>query len=59
MKLLTLMTEIDRLVKYNSQFIIATHSPILMAFPNALIYEISEDGIKYALVDRIAPKSTI
>lgn len=45
MKLLTLMAEIDRLVKDNSQFIIATHSPILMAFPNALIYEITEDGI--------------
>lgn len=46
MKLLALMAEIDRLVKDNSQFIIATHSPILMAFPNALIYEITEDGIK-------------
>ena len=46
MKLLTLMAEIDRLVKYNSQFIIATHSPILMTFPNALLYEITEDGIK-------------
>lgn len=45
MKLLTLMAEIDRLVKDNSQFIIATHSPILMVFPNALIYEITEDGI--------------
>ena len=46
MKLLTLMAEIDRLVKDNSQFIIATHSPILMTFPNALLYEITEDGIK-------------
>ena len=45
MKLLTLIAEIDRLVKDNSQFIIATHSPILMAFPNALIHEITEDGI--------------
>lgn len=46
MKLLTLMAEIHRLVKDNSQFIIATHSPVLMAFPNALIYEITEGGIK-------------
>lgn len=46
MKILTLMAEMDRLVKNNSQFIIATHSPILMAFPNALIYEITENGIK-------------
>ena len=45
MKLLTLMAEIDGLVKKNSQFIIATHSPMLMAFPNAEILEFSKDGI--------------
>lgn len=44
-RLLTLMTEIDRLVKHNSQLIIATHSPILMAFPGAEILELSESGI--------------
>jgi len=46
MRLLTLMLEIERLVKNDSQFIIATHSPILMAFPDAEILEFSEDGIK-------------
>ncbi len=46
MRLLTLMAEIDSLVKKDSQFIIATHSPILMAFPNAEILELSENGIK-------------
>lgn len=46
MKLLTLLSEINSLVKRNSQFIIATHSPILMAFPNAQILEFSQDGIK-------------
>ena len=45
-KLLTLMAEIDALIKKDSQFIIATHSPILMAFPNAEILEFSDDGIK-------------
>lgn len=45
-KLLTLIAEIDLLVKKNSQFIIATHSPILMAFPNAQIYQFSKDGIE-------------
>nr|WP_315024905.1 AAA family ATPase [uncultured Aminipila sp.] len=45
-RLLTLIAEIDRLVKNNSQFIIATHSPILMAFPNAQIYQLTEDGIE-------------
>ncbi len=46
MKLLTLITEIDSLVKKDSQFIIATHSPILMAFPNADVFEFYESGIK-------------
>lgn len=46
MRLLTLIAEIDALVKKNSQFIIATHSPILMAFPDAEILEFSELGIK-------------
>jgi len=45
MRLLTLMAEMDNLVKNNSQFIIATHSPILMTFPNAEILEFSKDGI--------------
>ena len=29
-----------------SQFVIATHSPILMAYPDAFIYEFSPQGIK-------------
>ena len=45
MRLLTLMAEIDRLVKQDSQFIIATHSPMLMALPNSEILEFSQDGI--------------
>ncbi len=44
-RLLTLLAEIDRLVKDDSQFIIATHSPILMAYPDAEILEFSKDGI--------------
>ncbi len=48
MRLLTLMAEIDRLLKENSQFIIATHSPILMTFPEAEILEFSQNGIKKA-----------
>ncbi len=46
MRLLTLMVEIDELVKKDSQFIIATHSPILMAFPNAEIIEFSQNGLE-------------
>jgi predicted ATPase len=43
MKLLNLLIDIDDLVKKNSQFIISTHSPILMAYPKSEIYEI-DDG---------------
>lgn len=43
---LTLMAEIGALVKNESQFIIATHSPILMAFPGAEVLEFSETGIR-------------
>ncbi len=46
MRLLTLIAEMNQLIKKNSQFIIATHSPILMAFPNADILEFSKNGIK-------------
>ncbi|MBQ9861208.1 MAG: AAA family ATPase [Clostridia bacterium] len=46
MRLLTLMIEMKRLVEKNSQFIIATHSPLLMAFPRATVYEFSSDGIR-------------
>ncbi|MBR2669728.1 MAG: AAA family ATPase [Solobacterium sp.] len=39
---LTLLLEIDRCVKENAQFIIATHSPILLGYPGAEI--LSFDG---------------
>lgn len=42
---LTLLVRINELVKQNSQLIISTHSPILMAYPDADIYTIQEDGI--------------
>ena len=43
---MTLLAEIHHLVEKNSQFIIATHSPILLAYPNATILEFSEMGIE-------------
>lgn len=45
-RLLTLLAEIHWLVQRRSQFIIATHSPILMAYPGAQIWELSADGIR-------------
>ncbi len=43
--LLTLMARMNELIKQDSQFIVATHSPILMAFPNARIYSLTDEGI--------------
>lgn len=34
------------LIEKDSQFLIATHSPILLAYPGATIYELSETGIE-------------
>jgi len=42
---LSVLTLIHRLVYHNSQLIIATHSPILLAYPDASIYQFSENGI--------------
>ncbi|MBB2148010.1 AAA family ATPase [Pedobacter gandavensis] len=42
---LTALSLIDNLVNMNSQFIIATHSPILLSYPNAKIYQFDEIGI--------------
>ena len=45
MRLMRLMYCMQELVNKNSQFIISTHSPILMTFPEAEILEITDDGI--------------
>ena len=39
---MSMISRMHQLVEENSQFIIATHSPILMAYPDAFIYEIKE-----------------
>lgn len=46
MRLMSLMVEMERLIKEKSQLIIATHSPILMAFPHAQVLEFSGEGIR-------------
>lgn len=45
MKLMCLLSAIHELVKGGSQFIISTHSPILMAYPDAEILELTPQGI--------------
>lgn len=44
--IMTMMVAMHDLVNENSQFIISTHSPILTAFPGAVIYELSGKGIR-------------
>ena len=46
MRLMRLMVRMDELVKQASQFIVSTHSPMLMAFPGAEVYEITGDSIR-------------
>jgi len=53
MRQLSLIALIKEMVTKNCQFIIITHSPILMAFEEAVIYEFSNDGIEKILYDDI------
>ena len=43
---LTLLRRIDQLVKDGSQFLIATHSPLVLAYPGARILNCSETGLE-------------
>ncbi|KQV52713.1 AAA family ATPase [Pelomonas sp. Root1217] len=43
---LAALARVHELVKANSQFIIATHSPLLMAYPDAWIYQCTADGVR-------------
>lgn len=45
MSQMTMLARLHQLVKKKSQFIIATHSPILMAYPGAVIFQVSPKGI--------------
>jgi predicted ATPase len=42
---LSLLSIMNELAEHGSQLIIATHSPILMAYPGAVIYELGPKGI--------------
>ncbi|WP_225087301.1 AAA family ATPase [Pectobacterium colocasium] len=43
---LAALARIHQLVNEGGQFIIATHSPIILAYPNSVIYQFSESGIQ-------------
>lgn len=48
---LALLARMHDLVSEGSQFVVATHSPIVMGYPDAWIYALSEDGIRRVAYD--------
>ena len=43
---MAMISRMHELIQHNSQFIIATHSPIIMAYPNAQILVLSQEGLQ-------------
>ena len=43
---LAMLARLHQLIQKRSQFVIATHSPILMSYPNAWIYQIAPSGFE-------------
>ncbi len=53
---MSFLTRVQELVRQGSQFLIATHSPIVLAYPDAQIYELSTDGaepVSYDATDTV------
>jgi predicted ATPase len=48
---LALLAIVTRAANSGAQFVIATHSPVLLAAPGAQIYELDEEGINTAIYD--------
>ena len=48
MRQMSLLSRIHELVQAGAQFLVATHSPILLAYPRATIYEFGPDGPRVA-----------
>jgi predicted ATPase len=54
---LSLLVRMRALLAEGSQFIIATHAPIVLAYPRALIYELGEHGIARVAYDETSQVS--
>lgn len=48
---MAMLSRINELVGQNSQFIISTHSPILMAYPDAILYNLTSNGIERSALE--------
>lgn len=49
---MAMLQKMDELIDQRSQFVIATHSPILIAYPDSLIYEFSDRGMQIKKYDQ-------
>ena len=52
---LTFLRRVHELVRAGSQFVVATHSPIVLAYPGALIYECGPAGVEPIAYDDAEP----
>lgn len=52
---LTFLQRVHQLVEHGSQFVIATHSPLILAYPGALIYACGEAGLEQIDYDDAQP----
>jgi predicted ATPase len=52
---LTLLRVVHELVQQGSQFVIATHSAVVLASPEALIYSLDDDGVSEVSYDEALP----
>jgi len=50
---LTFLRRLHQLVRAGSRFVVATHSPIVLAYPGALIYECAAGGISPIAYDDV------
>ncbi|WP_136606653.1 AAA family ATPase [Paenibacillus dokdonensis] len=51
LKQLSMLTRMHQLVTKQSQFVIATHSPILMTYPHAEIWLLDEEGMRQVALE--------
>lgn len=55
---MSVLRRIHDLVREGCQFVVATHAPILLAYPDAWIYELDEQGIRRVEYDQTATVKT-
>ena len=51
---MSMLRRVHDLVRQGCQFIVATHAPILLAYPEAWIYQLDEHGVRQVAYDDTA-----